>query len=81
MNISFTLTEMSESLERLGYTIKLEKEIQSVSVYHNAFEEVERNVYKVYFKGNEIKCDGYGTSRIEYVFNKELHKKLLKLMS
>jgi len=82
MNISFSLVEMTSALEKIGYTIKLEKEVEVVHDYHSE-TEVERNVYNVYYRGEKITemMFGYmwGTKRLEWVFEKEVHKRILGL--
>jgi hypothetical protein len=81
ITLVYNLQEMTSALEKIGYTIKLEKEMETVSYYHNQTDEVERNVYNCYYRGERINLFDrqFGAKRVEAVFEQELRKRVLSL--
>lgn len=80
--MTFAKEDMIKALEAIGYKIKKEEEMQSVSVYHNQIQEVSQNVYNVYYKDSIVPCAtwaGFGLRRVEFVFQQELNKRILGL--
>jgi len=82
MTLQFTLSEMISALERIGYTIKEEQEIEHIN--HPGFtEERPYKVYNCYYRGNLMTDIGFerlgGVQRIERVFRYEVQKKILRL--
>ena len=84
IHLNFTIREMTDALERVGYTVKLEK------LSHHACgprydldgEEILVNTYMVYYGNlcitNGAKFNGmYDTSRLEEIFTIELKKRLV----
>jgi hypothetical protein len=82
IKLTFTLQEMISALERIGYTVKNETEIEIVN-YYNTDQEVERNVYNLYYKGqiitDQLFPHWFGTKRLEWVFEREVQKRILQL--
>jgi len=80
MKLTFTAEEMISSLKKMGYEVKEEKELETRTYYHHQVQEIERNVWNVYYNGEKFaQHAGYGFNRLEFVFKQELSKKLLNL--
>lgn len=81
-SLTFSLQEMIQSLEKIGYTIKQDKEVVTFRTYHDQTEDKEVNIYNAYYLDDpKPMCThaGHGTRRIEAAFEFELKNKLLKL--
>jgi hypothetical protein len=82
MTLNFSIQDMVQCLTKIGYTIKQETETITVNTYHDNTEEVEINVFNCYYL-DDIKpaapWAGAGYRRVQYVFEQELHKKLINL--
>ena len=77
--LSFTKLEMMEALHDAGYLVKEETE----EVYDSFTEsEVPYKVWNVYLDGvKQCEWGGTGLYRVEYIFNQELERRLLKLFA
>lgn len=81
IKLAYSLQEMISALEKVGYTIKKETEVETVSYYQEQTQDVEQSVYNVYYKGNRIDLWDYlyGSKRLEAVFEQEVRKHILSL--
>ena len=82
MTLNFSIADMVQCLTKIGYTIKQETETITVTTYHDQTEEIEINVFNAYYKDDPKPCAtwaGSGYRRVQYVFEQELHKKLINL--
>lgn len=76
--MTFTPEDMITSLKKVGYEIREEYLIRETGQIYNTEEKLK--VYNVYLHGNNM-CE-WGAAwmyRVEWVFNRELEKRLLKL--
>lgn len=76
--MNFTLEEKIEALIRIGYEIKKEEVF-----VEDRNELTEKHIlYNVYFHDEEMMTwatRNYGTYRVDWIFEEELRKKLLRL--
>jgi hypothetical protein len=74
--ISFTLIEMITSLEAIGYTVQKD----TIMLPDRYDEDKPYKVWNVYLDGH-LMCEwgGAGSFRVEYMFERELTKRLLEL--
>lgn len=83
MNINFTLNEMKEYLEKLGYECRFEEEEEDYYCNGTQSETRKYAVWNLYYYGTPMTNIGFtrqfGTQRLETVFRDELKKRLLKL--
>lgn len=79
-NIFFTPEQMIEALERIGYVIKEETIMVIEYRTGNTDQEVAKPVWNVYYEG-QLMCSwgSAGMYRVQWIFERELEKKLLKL--
>lgn len=84
IHLNFTIKEMTDALERVGYTVKLEKvtDTRFGRQYDLDGEELFRDTYMVYY-GNQCITSGakfenmFDVSRLEEIFTIELKKRLV----
>jgi hypothetical protein len=80
--LTFTIQEMITALQKIGYEAKYEDEVEIINYYHSE-QEVPRKVWNLYRNG-ELVTDSlfsrwYGTRRLEWVFEREVQKRILEL--
>lgn len=83
IQLNFTIKEMTDALERIGYTVKLER-VEPDWYDTRADEDIPsgRQTYMVYY-GNQCVTNGakfarlYGVDRLEEIFTIELKKRLV----
>jgi hypothetical protein len=77
MNLNFNTEQMITSLTKLGYEVR-DETVTIEDKYTK--EDVAHKVYNIYLHGeNSCPWGALGTYRLEYVFNREMERKLLNL--
>lgn len=81
ITLGYTLEDMISSLQKIGYEIKKETEIETVGC-HPVSYDVERSVYNCYYKGDRINTFDwkYGTDRLQMIFELEFRKRALRIV-
>lgn len=76
--MTFTRDQKIKALEQLGYTVTKERHAYYVPYNDSISKEQWATVWVVKFKDNLVR-EGYGDSQVDYVFEQELKKRILKL--
>jgi hypothetical protein len=82
INVNFSLQEMILCLEKIGYSVELKEYEDSVhrGIYHESYTV---RYYTVWYRGECIDDSTgqpkSGTFILEYVFRRELEKRLMSL--
>lgn len=83
MNLCFSPHEQRDFLTKRGFTVEREKVMMHYSVYHNATESEENDVWTVKLNGQAYLPPCTSNYReddwVEKVFSIELHRRLLML--
>lgn len=82
ITLGYTLEDMISSLQKIGYEVKKEKVTEYIG-YNCNEQEVERDVYNCYYKGDRINLFDwkFGTGRLEMVFELEVKNRILGLFN